>query len=126
MITSIPGSSAYFQGSIVAYANTVKENLLQVSSETLEQHGAVSEETVTEMVAGAIKLLGVDIAIATSGIAGPGGGSPEKPVGTIWMAVGDEKRTMTRKLQLTKNRLKNIEYTSIAALNMLRKFLLGK
>ncbi len=126
MITNIPGSSAYFQGSIVAYSNTIKQNLLHVSEDTLKQHGAVSKETVTEMVSGAIKTLGVNVAIATSGIAGPGGGSPEKPVGTIWMAVGDEKRTMTHKLQLTKNRIKNIEYTSIAALNMLRKFLLGE
>lgn len=126
MITNIPGSSSYFEGSIVAYSNTLKENLLGVSSTTLRNYGAVSEETVKEMVSGAIKTLGVDVAIATSGIAGPGGGTPEKPVGTIWMAVGDQNRTLTHKLQLTKNRIKNIEYTSIAALNMSRKFLLGE
>jgi nicotinamide-nucleotide amidase len=126
MITNIPGSSSYFQGSIIAYSNTIKEKLLDVSPATLKNHGAVSEETVKEMVAGAIETLGVDVAIATSGIAGPGGGTPNKPVGTIWMAVGDQGKIVTRKLQLTKNRIKNIEYTSIAALNMSRKFLLGE
>lgn len=126
MITRIPGSSSYFQGSVVAYANEVKISQLAVKQETLEAFGAVSEETVKEMVAGAISTLNVDVAIAVSGIAGPGGGSLEKPVGTIWIAVGNSKRTISRKFQLTKNRLKNIEYTSIASLNMLRKFLLGQ
>lgn len=123
-ITSISGSSAYFQGSVIAYANAVKMNQLKVSKATLKQHGAVSKETVTEMVKGAINLLGTDIAIATSGIAGPGGGSPEKPVGTIWIAVGNKDKIKTKLLSTGKNRLKNIEYTSVYALSLLRDFLL--
>ncbi len=95
-ITAIPGSSDYFTGSIVAYSNEVKTKLLQVSPETLEKHGAVSEETVKQMVKGAMETLKTDCAVATSGIAGPGGGTPEKPVGTVWIAAawGDEIRTM--------------------------------
>jgi len=123
-LTTIPGSSAYFKGSIVAYSNEIKEKCLEVKPETLKLHGAVSEETVIEMVKGALKLLEVDIAVATSGIAGPGGGTPDKPVGTIWMAVGNKKNVKTRKLQLGKERLRNIQYTSTQALNMIRKFLL--
>ncbi|GLR18543.1 CinA family nicotinamide mononucleotide deamidase-related protein [Portibacter lacus] len=126
MITSIAGSSAYYKGSIVSYANEIKTDLLGVQSKTLEDHGAVSKETVTEMVQGALRKLDVDVAIATSGIAGPGGGTPEKPVGTIWIAVGSADKVITHKLNLTKNRNKNITYTSIAALNMLRKFLVGQ
>ena len=84
-LTSIAGSSEYFKGSIVAYSNEVKKDLLYVSSETLEKYGAVSEETVIEMVKGAMKALKTDCAVATSGIAGPGGGTPEKPVGTVWI-----------------------------------------
>ena len=87
-LTSIAGSSEYFKGSIVAYSNEVKKDLLYVSSETLEKYGAVSEETVIEMVKGAMKALKTDCAVATSGIAGPGGGTPVKPVGTVWIAAG--------------------------------------
>ncbi len=125
LITSVPGSSAYFMGSVVSYANSVKMNQLGVSSETLHQHGAVSEQTVREMVAGANRLLGSDVAVATSGIAGPDGGIPEKPVGTVWIAVGDSQRTVAHKLQLGKDRLRNIQYTGYYALNLLRLFLLG-
>jgi nicotinamide-nucleotide amidase len=91
-ITSVPGSSDYFKGSVVAYANEVKLELLGVKEETLRAHGAVSEETVREMVAGVRRLMRTDCAIATSGIAGPGGGTADKPVGTIWIAaaVGDK------------------------------------
>lgn len=123
-ITSIAGSSAYFQGSIIAYSNTIKSNLLKVADDTLEQHGAVSEATVKEMVQGTLNLLHTDIAIAISGIAGPTGGTPEKPVGTIWIAIGDNKRIKTRLLHAGKNRIKNIEYTASHALNMIRLFLL--
>lgn len=126
MITRIPGASAYFQGSVVAYSNSIKKNILKVREETLQNHGAVSEETVKEMVAGAIQTLNTDIAIAISGIAGPGGGTEEKPVGTIWLAIGDKNNIQTRKLQLSKNRLRNIEFTGTQALNMIRKFLLKK
>ncbi|MBK9015315.1 MAG: CinA family nicotinamide mononucleotide deamidase-related protein [Saprospiraceae bacterium] len=126
LITTVPGSSAYFLGSVVSYANSVKMNQLGVQEATLREHGAVSEQTVQEMVAGAIRLLGTDVAVATSGIAGPDGGTPEKPVGTVWIAVGDGQRTVTRKLQLSKNRLVNIQYSAYYALNLLRLFLLGK
>jgi len=123
-ITSIPGSSAYFMGSAVTYTNELKMKLLHVKSETLEQHGAVSEQTVREMVRGALPLLDVDIAIAASGIAGPGGGTPEKPVGLVWIAVGNKDRVVTRKLLTGKDRLKNIHYTSVMAMDLLRQFVL--
>ncbi len=123
-IVRIPGSSSYFNGGIIAYSNGIKIKELGVKKETLESHGAVSEETVKEMVLGAINKLNVDLAIAVSGIAGPGGGSPEKPVGTIWIAVGNNENIRTLKLQLSKDRLKNIEYTTNSALNLARLFLL--
>ncbi len=123
-ITAVPGASSYFMGSVIAYSNEVKMNQLQVASQTLEKHGAVSEQTVIEMAKGALNLLKTDISISISGIAGPDGGTPEKPVGTIWLAIASEDKVDTLKLQLGKSRLKNIEYTSTAALNMIRKFLL--
>lgn len=123
-LTSIAGSSAYYMGSVIAYDNQVKINQLSVSEETLKAHGAVSEATVIEMVKGALKLLGTDIAVATSGIAGPGGGTEEKPVGTIWVAVGNKDRVQTKLIKAGKNRVKNIEYSSVYALNEVRQFLL--
>jgi len=123
-IISIPGSSAYYTGGVVAYSNTIKNQLLHVSQNTLNEHGAVSEQTVTEMVQGALKTLGSDVALSISGIAGPGGGTPEKPVGTVWMAVGNQDKIITRKLSIGKNRAKNIEYSAVQALNLLRQFLL--
>ncbi|MEL6972350.1 MAG: competence/damage-inducible protein A [Bacteroidota bacterium] len=122
-ITSIPGSSAYFHGSVVAYDNRIKEQLLSVSTDTLHQYGAVSEETVREMVEGALETLGVDLAIAVSGIAGPGGGTPDKPVGTIWVAVGNRDRIQTLRLHGGKDRIKNIQYTASRALGFLWRFL---
>lgn len=123
-ITSVPGSSAYFMGSIISYSNEIKMNQLNVKPSTLEKYGAVSKETVKEMVQGALDLLKTDIAIAISGIAGPDGGTAEKPVGTIWIAIGDKNNTKTYQLNLWKDRMKNIEYTSTVALNVIRKFLL--
>ena len=123
-ITSIPGSSAYFMGSVIAYSNAVKMNQLNVKPDTLKNHGAVSEETVKEMMQGALDLLKTDLAIAISGVAGPDGGTPEKPVGTIWIAIGDKNNTKTYQLNLWKDRMKNIEYTTTVALNVIRKFLL--
>jgi len=122
--TKNSGSSAYFLGGIVAYSDDVKMNQLGVSETTLKAHGAVSEQTVREMVKGTLKELETDYAIAVSGIAGPGGGSKEKPVGTIWLAVGNNQGIKTHLLQLSKDRLLNIQYTSVSALNLLRKFLL--
>lgn len=122
-IVQTPGSSAYFQGSVTAYSNVLKSKILGVSLDTLKNHGAVSEQTVKEMVLGANKQLGVDVSVAISGIAGPTGGTEEKPVGTIWIACGNEKKIDTLKISAGKNREKNIEYASNYALNVLRKFL---
>ncbi|MFK7809741.1 MAG: competence/damage-inducible protein A [Saprospiraceae bacterium] len=122
--TSQPGCSAYFAGGFVTYSNELKMKILGVQSDTLKKHGAVSEQTVLEMVKGCLKITGADIAISISGIAGPGGGTPDKPVGTIWIAIGNAERQETRLLQLGKDRLRNIQYTGTQALNMVRKFLL--
>ena len=120
LITSIPGSSAYFKGSVVAYTNEIKEQMLGVSPETLEKHGAVSEETVFEMATGIIKQFKADCAIAVSGIAGPDGGTEEKPVGTIWVCIITPKGTETRKFTFGDHRGRNIRRTAMAALDMLR------
>ena len=122
-ITQIPGSSAYFQGGIVPYHNQFKIDVLGVKASTLEKHGAVSEECVTEMAERVREKFNSDIGIASSGIAGPGGGSEEKPVGTVWIAYADSKQTITKRLQLTQNRILNIELTEIAVLNLVRKSL---
>jgi nicotinamide-nucleotide amidase len=125
LITSISGSSAYYKGSVVSYANEVKENVLGVQHDTLATTGAVSEETVKEMVYGAIKELNVDFALATSGIMGPDGGSDEKPVGTVWIAAGNNQKVETLKLNLRFDRERNITITANNALNFLRKFILA-
>lgn len=124
LITSVPGSSAYYKGSIVSYDNEVKENILGVRKETLKEFGAVSEQTVTEMVRGAVEKLNVDYAVAASGIMGPGGGTTEKPVGTIWIAAGNKEKVTTLLLNLRFDRQRNTEITSLTALNLLRKFIL--
>lgn len=124
-ITSVAGSSAYFQGGVVAYHNDFKRELIDVNPTTLETQGAVSEETVKEMAEGVRKRFKTDIGAATSGIAGPGGGSPEKPVGTVWIACTDGVKTMTKKLQLTKIRKLNIEISSISLLDLVRKWLVN-
>lgn len=126
MLTNNPGSSAYFMGSIVSYSNALKENLLGVASSTLAEHGAVSEPTIRAMVAGGLQALGTDLVIASSGIAGPDGGSPEKPVGTIWIAVGDRERTVCKLLRAGKERSQNITFTAYQALNLARLFVEGK
>ena len=125
-ITSIPGSSRYFQGSVVAYANEVKMQQLGVQASTLAEFGAVSEETVQEMVHGVVNLLHTDVGVAVSGIAGPDGGTEEKPVGTIWMAVGNKERTITKLIRGTKDRSKNMEYASVYAMNLVRQFIDGQ
>lgn len=125
LITTVPGSSRYFMGSVIAYDNKVKIAELGVSPETIEKHGAVSEETVREMSEGVRRRLGTDIGVATSGIAGPDGGTPEKPVGTIWIAFADGNQTFAKKLQLSKDRLVNIRMSSAAVLNLIRQHLSG-
>ncbi len=124
LITSIPGASNYFQGSIVSYSNQVKINQLGVSGQTLNVAGAVSAETVSEMAYGILKTMQTDYAIAVSGIMGPGGGTPEKPTGTVWVAVGKNGNMITKKFHFRFTRQRNIELTAINALNMLREFIL--
>lgn len=123
LITSVPGSSRYMEGSFVTYSYELKEKLLNVNPQTLAKHGAVSEETVIEMVQGCRNTTNSNIAISISGIAGPGGGTIDKPVGTIWLAIANETKQRTLRLSLGKYRKKNIQYTSVHALNLLRKFL---
>ena len=125
LITSNPGSSVGYKGSVISYANDVKENILGVSDKTLRTVGAVSEETVIQMVKGAIEKLNVDFAVATSGIMGPDGGTDEKPVGTVWIAAGNKGKVQTAKLAFRFDRERNIEMTSHTALNFLRKFILA-
>ena len=121
IITAIPGSSHFYKGGIVAYSDEVKTNLLGVSPETLQTKGAVSEETVIEMVKGAMKSMNSDCAVATSGIAGPTGGTPENPVGTVWIAAGIKDKIMTLKISGDEGRNKNIEKATLNALQLLLK-----
>lgn len=124
LITTEPGSSQVFNGSVVSYANEVKQHILNVDEQTLKEHGAVSEQTVTQMVKGVIKALDADYAIATSGIMGPDGGSAAKPVGTVWVGVGSKERVVTQLFNFRFDRSRNIEMTTVQALNLLRKFML--
>jgi len=126
MITSVAGSSDYFQGAMVPYHNLFKENLLGVKKETLESKGAVSEETVIQMAEQVKSLFLADYGLASSGIAGPGGGSEDKPVGTVWIACATPEKTIAKKLQLTQDRSLNIQLTGVALLNFLRQCLTGK
>jgi nicotinamide-nucleotide amidase len=123
-ITSIAGSSAYFLGSIVSYSNDMKNKILGVSTQILESAGAVSQETAEAMVFGGLKAMGADLAVSITGVAGPGGGSVEKPVGTVWIAVGNNKKVVSHKYLFTKDRQRNIQYSAAYALIMLRNFLL--
>jgi nicotinamide-nucleotide amidase len=120
LITSVPGSSDYFAGGIVAYSNEVKTNDLGVKRETLQEHGAVSEATVKEMASLVRKKFNTDIGVATSGVAGPAGGTPDKPVGTVWIAYADRNGTAARKLKLSKDRIINIKLAAINVLNLIR------
>jgi nicotinamide-nucleotide amidase len=122
-LTKISGSSAYYQGSIISYSNKIKEKQLGVSADTLKRFGAVSKETVLEMAKGACVRLGVDCAVAVSGIAGPGGATKDKPVGTIHIACSNGKHHMHRLLSLSKTRSLNIEYTTNMAILLALKFL---
>ena len=125
LLTLVPGSSKYYEGSIVSYSYNVKETLLGVSENTLNTSGAVSEQTVKEMLNGLLNKLNTDYGIAVSGIMGPDGGTDEKPVGTVWMAVGNKENQQTQKINLRFNRERNIEVTGMMALNFLRKFILN-
>jgi nicotinamide-nucleotide amidase len=121
LLTSVAGSSAYYKGSVIAYANSVKTQLLGVGEDIIEKNGAVSQETVKEMAIGARKLLKTDYAVATSGIAGPEGGTETKPAGTIWIAVASGKEVVFEKHVFGNDRITNIKRFTLAALNLLRK-----
>ena len=121
LLTSISGSSAYFKGSVVAYANDIKEKVLQVNPNDIRQYGAVSEQVVSQMAANVRQLINTDFGVATSGIAGPTGGTPDKPVGTMWIAVASPSQTVAKLLHYGNNRENNIQRTSTAALNLLRE-----
>ena len=120
LITSVPGSSEYFQGSIIPYSYEIKMQELGVKDKTLKEHGAVSEETIIEMAELVRKKFNTNIGVATSGVAGPGGATPDKPVGTVWIAYSDGKNTIAKKLQLSKDRMINIRMASIGVLNLIR------
>lgn len=125
-ITSIPGSSQFYKGGVVGYSNEVKINLLHVKPETLETYGAVSEETIVEMIKGVMDSLKTDYAVATSGVAGPGGGSPEKPVGTIWIAAGNANKIITQKLEGDEGREVNVARATHSVLQLLHDLLTNK
>jgi len=123
-ITAVSGSSAYYKGGAITYSNEMKMKMLGVKKETLAAHGAVSEATVKEMLTGALDLLEVDYAIAVSGIMGPTGGTEEKPVGTVWMAVGSREKMVTVKYHLRYDRERNTQMAAVYAINELRKLIL--
>jgi nicotinamide-nucleotide amidase len=126
MITSVPGSSVYYKGSIVSYANDIKINELGVPKEIIEQYGAVSKPTVEQMAMRIRDKFGTDIGLATSGVAGPDGGSADKPVGTVWIAYADSQKCVSRKLQLGTQRALNIQLSALHSLNLLRQQLIEK
>lgn len=125
LITSIAGSSDYYVGSVITYSYEIKTLELNVSADLLSVKGAVSQEVVEQMAAEVRRKFKTDYSIAVSGIAGPSGGTPEKPVGTVWIAVATPERVFSKKFQFANNRLRNIQMTSNAALNLLRKEMLG-
>ncbi len=126
LLTSIVGSSKFYDGSVVSYSYEAKEDLLQVDKNILETRGAVSEEVVLQMAHGALKHLKSDYVIAVSGIMGPDGGTTDKPVGTVWVAVGNTESLQAQKLHFRFDRARNIQLTATTALNLLRKFILAQ
>lgn len=126
MIISVPGSSSYFKGSVIAYDNSVKTQLLGVGKEIIASDGAVSEQVIIQMAEGIRRLFNTDFAVATSGVAGPDGGTEQKPVGTVWIAVASENGTVTSKHVFGNDRITNIERFSIAALNLLRNQIISQ
>lgn len=122
-LTALPGASEFFKGSAVVYTNSLKSKLIGVKSETLATYGAVSNETVQEMLNGALQTFESDYAIASSGFAGPDGGTDLNPVGTIYIGVANHQKSRIKRLQLGNNRERNIEIASLSALQLLRKFI---
>lgn len=123
-IVQVAGSSAYFEGSLVTYSNRLKNKLADVSNTTLEKYGAVSEQVVREMAEGGRRVLNVDCVMAVSGVAGPDGGTPEKPVGTVWISVATPDKTIAKRFQFGENRGRNLTMTALSATNLLRQVLL--
>ncbi len=122
-ITNIPGSSAYFEGGVVAYSNAVKERVLGVPASVLEHHGPVSSQTAVAMAQGVRRLMHVDLALAVTGIAGPTGGTPEKPVGLVYVALSSAHRDECQEFRWTGDRTENRERAARAALELLHKHL---
>ena len=125
-ITNVPGSSAYYEGSITAYSYDVKELVLHVRHDTLYRYGAVSEQTAREMALGAQRTFRADIGLAVTGIAGPGGGTPEKPVGLVYVALAAPDGEWVERCTWDGNRLENKEHSAEAALDLLRRYLEGR
>ncbi len=123
-ITNVPGASEYFVGGVITYSNEVKKDLLGVLAETLDKFGSVSRQTASEMAQGVRNRFGADIGMSVTGILGPGGGSKEKPVGTVWLGISSQKSTSAVKLRLGKDRIRNKERASTAALNLIRTTIL--
>lgn len=119
LVTQVAGSSTYFVGGVVSYSNEVKRNVLGVSSDSLEAYGAVSRPVVEQMALGAIRILGCDCAVATSGIAGPGGGTVDKPVGTVWIAAAYKEHVVSSCFHFGGRRDENIQRAACMALKML-------
>ncbi len=126
LITSIAGSSNYYEGSVISYSYKAKENLLKVEKSVLEKYGAVSEQTVSIMAKNVLDILNTDYSIAVSGIMGPGGETPDKPIGTVWIAVASKIKIKTKMFNLRFDRIKNIELTATHALNMVRELIVDK
>lgn len=125
LITSVPGSSEYFKGSVVSYSNEIKMGQLGVNEADLDSYGAVSQQVVEQMAFGVRERLNTDYSVATSGIAGPDGGTDEKPVGTVWIAVASKDQIYSEKFMFGRSRSRNIEVSTVWALNLLRKMLIG-
>jgi nicotinamide-nucleotide amidase len=124
-VTNVPGSSVFLERSVVVYSNKAKQDLLGVPADVLEKHGAVSEETALLMAEGVRNLAGTDIGLAVTGVAGPSGGTKEKPVGTVFISLADEKGSVCRELHFRWDRRRNKEMTSQVALELLRRLLVG-
>lgn len=124
-IVSTPGSSKYYEGSMVTYSYDLKDRLVRVSQDDLWKHGAVSQEVVEQMAKGGLEKLDVDVCISTSGIAGPDGGTEDKPVGTVWVAIATKEKVYSKKFQFKHNRERNIESTVVYGLNYIRRVILG-
>jgi len=122
-ITSVAGSSSYYKGSVIAYSNDVKERILGVSHETLVKHGAVSQEVVEQMAQGVLAKLNADIAVSVSGIAGPDGGTADKPVGTVWICVKTKEKTLSRRFQYGSFRNRNIQMAALSAFAMIKELI---